>query len=135
LLEGGVSGPPEGGLAVPRSESWQSVHSGLYGRIAWSYDRTVAGNDWLGLRLGEDDVALHASDVVGYEPAIELYSAALDPELQACSILGLAESQELELLQGLAAFRLLQAQALSGDLGAALDTLEVLADYQPDGEY
>jgi hypothetical protein len=135
VLEGGVSGTPEGGLDVPHSESWQSVDGGLYRRIAWLYDRSVADGDCLGLRLVEADIALHASDVLGYGPAIDLYSAALDSNLRACSILGLAESQELELLQGLASFRLIQAQALSGDMGAALDTLETLSTYQPDGEY
>lgn len=135
LLEGGVSGTPEGGLAVPHSESWQSIDGGLYRRIAWAYDRTVEGSDCLGLRLVEADVALHASDVVGYGPAIELYGAALDSELAACSILGLAESQELALLRGLARFRLIQAQALSGDLDAARDSLATLAAAQPDAEY
>ncbi|HXF63681.1 MAG TPA: hypothetical protein VNK95_18805, partial [Caldilineaceae bacterium] len=135
VLTGGVSGMPEGGLAVPHTELWQSVDGGLYRRVRWEYDRSVEGNDCLGLRLVEADVALRASDALGYQPAIELYRAALDPALKTCSILGLAAEEERALLEGLASFRLVQAQGLSGDLGAAEETLATLAEQQPESPY
>jgi LysM repeat protein len=135
VLTGGLSGMAEGGLAVPHTEIWQSIDGGLYRRLRWEYDRSVEGNNCLGLRLVEANVSLQASEVVGYEPAIAQYTAALDPDLKACSVLGLDASEELELLRGLASFRLVQAQALSGDLGAAEETLAALAETQPDGLY
>ncbi len=135
VLEGGMSGTPEGGLAVPHTEIWESVKGGLYQRIRWSYDRKVEGNDCLGLRLVEAEVALEASSVLGYKPAIDLYTQGLDPKLKACSIFGMAADQELVLLQGLVSFRLLQAQAYSGDLAAAKVTLENLTKGQPDSHY
>ncbi len=78
VLEGGVSDTLEGGLAVPHREIWQSVDGEPYRRISWTYDRTAEGNDCMGLRLVEADVALTAADVIGYQPAVDLYAATLD---------------------------------------------------------
>ena len=89
----------------------------------------------MGLRLVEADVALQASNVLGYEPAIELYTAALDPSLAACSIFGLRPDEELALLQGLASFRLIQAHALAGDSEAAQSTLGLVTVGMPDSPY
>ncbi|MFN8491415.1 MAG: LysM peptidoglycan-binding domain-containing protein [Caldilineaceae bacterium] len=135
VLTGGVSGTPEGGLAVPHTEVWESVKGGPFQRIRWTYNRKVEGNDCLGLRLVEADAALQASSVLGYKPAIDLYTQSLDPKLKACSIFGMAADQELVLLQGLASFRLLQAQALSGDATAAQATSATLTKGQPDSQY
>src|SRR5690606_28161883 len=135
VLSGGVSGTDEGGLAVPHTEIWQSVDGAPFRRLYWTYDRNAAGNECLGLRLIEADFALQAADVLGYELAIERYTAALDPSLQACSIFGLAAEEELVLLQGLTSFRLIQAQALGGDLEGAQATLDALTLGQPDSHY
>lgn len=135
ILSGGVSGTDEGGLAVPHTEIWQSIDGAAFQRLDWTYDRTAAGNECLGLRLIEADFALQASGVLGYEIAIERYTAALDPALQACSIYGLSGEEELVLLQGLASFRLVQAQALSGDLTAAQATLDALTLGQPESHF
>jgi hypothetical protein len=139
VLTGGVSDLPEGGLAVPHTELWQSVDGGLYRRIAWTYDDTALGSDCLGLKLVAADVALHAADLLGYGPAIAAYTNALAPLWRACSIFGLAETEELTLLQGLASFRLIQAQALGGDGSppgaAATTTLNALTVGQPDRLY
>ena len=80
VLTGGVSGTPEGGLTVAHEEVWQSVDGEPYQRIRWVYDRTAEGSDCMGLRLVEADVALQASDVLGYDPAIELYTARVGSE-------------------------------------------------------
>jgi LysM repeat protein len=134
-LTGGVSGSAEGGLAVPHTEIWQSVQGGAFQRISWTYDRTVEGNDCLGLRLVEADVALQASPVLGYQAAVELYGQSIDPALAACSIHGMPAEDELILLQGLAAFRLVQAQALAGNLEDARADLAGLTLGQPDSHY
>ncbi|MBI3960253.1 MAG: LysM peptidoglycan-binding domain-containing protein [Chloroflexi bacterium] len=135
-LVGGVSGTVGGGLTVPHTEIWQSVDGAPFRRISWRYDREADGNDCLGLRLVEADVALQASDVLSYTPAIDLYRAALeDSSLQACSLFGLDAAKELTLLQGLGSFRLVQAQALSGDMAAAQATLAGLAAGQPESNY
>lgn len=135
-LVGGVSGTVGGGLTVPHTEIWQSIDAQPFRRISWQYDRNADGNDCLGLRLVEADVALQASDVLGYGPAIALYQAALeDSGLQACSLFGLDAAAELTLLQGLGSFRLIQAQALSGDTAAAQATLAGLVTGQPDSDY
>lgn len=89
----------------------------------------------MGLRLVEADVALQAADVLGYEPAIALYTASIDPTLEACSLYGMPVEEELQLLQGLASFRLVQAQALSGDFIAADETLAGLTQGLPDSDY
>jgi len=124
---------------VPHTEIWQSVAGGLYRRIAWTYDDDALGSDCLGLKLVEADVVLHAADLLGYGPAIDGYTAALAPLWRACSIFGLAETEELPLLQGLASFRLIQAQALGGDGSppgaAAFETLDALRAGQPDELY
>ena len=130
-----MSGTADGGLAVPHTESWQSVNGAAFQRIRWSYDRTVEGNDCMGLRLVEADVALQAAPVLGYEPAITLYKAAIDPTLKACSIYGMSGEEEIKLLQGLASFRLIQAQALAGDAAAAQTTLAALSKGQPESDY
>lgn len=135
-LVGGVSGTVGGGLTIPHTEIWQSVDSAPFRRIAWRYDRNTDGNACLGLRLVEADVALQASDVLSYTPAIDLYRAALeDNTLQACSLFGLEAAKELSLLQGLASFRLIQAQALGGDTAGAQTTLAGLQAGQPESDY
>ncbi len=135
VLVGGVSGTTEGGLSIPHTEIWQSVKGAPFQRIRWTYDRAVEGNDCMGLRLIEADVALQAAPVLGYDPAIEMYSAGLDPQLRACSIFGLAAKEELVLLQGMASFRLIQAQAMGGDLAEAQTALAALVKGQPDSQY
>lgn len=135
VLTGGVSGTPDGGLAVPHTEIWQSVNRTPFQRISWTYDRTVEGSDCLGLRLVEADAALQAAPAIGYTQAIDLYRASMDPTLKACSIYEMDGEEELALLQGLARFRLLQAQALSGDLSGAGTTLAALQQAQPDGDF
>jgi hypothetical protein len=135
VLVGGVSGTPDGGLAVPHTEIWQSIDQAPFQRISWRYDRTVEGHSCLGLRLVEADVALQASGSIGYEPATELYSNSIDPSLEACSLYGMAADEELKLLQGLASFRLIQTLALSGDFVAAGATLQSLRQGQPDSDY
>lgn len=134
-LVGGVSGTPEGGLNVPHEEIWQSINGRPYQRISWIYDRSVEGSNCLGLRLVEADMALQAAPALGYAEAVQKYAAAIDPALQACSIQGIPAADELILLQGLASFRLIQAQALSGDLGDANTTLDALSRGQPDSVY
>lgn len=135
VLEGGVSNTQDGGLAVPHTEVWQSITGQPFQRIRWSYDRSVEGADCLGLRLVEADVALQASHVLGYAAAIDLYTKSIDPALQACSLFGMAAAEELQLLQGLASFRLIQAQALNGDFVAAGTILTSLQQGQPESDY
>ena len=135
VLEGGVSGTPEGGLEVPHTEVWQSLGGQPFRRLSWTYDRATSGSDCTGLRLVEADMALQAADVLGYGPAADLYQQALDPALRACSIFGVPAAEELKLLQGLATFRLIQTQALSGTVEAAQATLAALAQGQPDGSF
>ncbi|MBW7881593.1 MAG: LysM peptidoglycan-binding domain-containing protein [Caldilineaceae bacterium] len=135
VLEGGISGTPEGGLEVPHTEIWQSVGGQPFRRLSWTYDREEDGNDCLGLRLVEADVALQAADAIGYGSAIELYGDSLNPALRACSIFGVPATEELKLLQGLATFRLIQAQALNGDVAAARADLTALEQGQPDSPY
>ncbi len=135
MLVGGVSGTADGGLAVPHTEIWQSINRTSFQRVSWRYDRTVEGNDCLGLRLVEADVALQASAAIGYDPAIKLYTESIDPTLTACSLYGMAVDDELMLLQGLASFRLIQTLALSGDFVAAGATLQSLQQGQPDSDY
>ena len=130
-----MSGVPEGGLNVPRTENWQSVDGAPYARLEWVYDRDVEGNDCVGLRLVEADVAMQAADVLGWDDAIGMYTNALDSELKACSLFGIPGDEELILLQGLASFRLIQAQALSGDDAGAQATLLALQSGQPDSDY
>jgi LysM repeat protein len=135
-LVGGISGTPGGGLEVAHEEIWQSVDSRQFRRISWLYDREAEDGDCLGLRLVEADIALQAADILGYEPAIEIYSEALaGEELRACSLLDMEEEIELSLLRGLATFRLVQAQALNGDADAAASTLSILEKAQPDSKY
>jgi len=135
VLTGGVSNTPESGLAVPHTEIWQSIDRQPFQRIRWTYDRTVEGANCLGLRLVEADVALQASHVLGYEPAIDLYTKGIDPSLQACSLFGMAAAEELPLLQGLASFRLVQSHAINGDFVAAGDVLTGLSQGQPESDY
>ncbi len=127
VLAGGVSGTTAGGIETPHEEVWRSLDGASFRRIGWSYDRTAAGNDCLGLRLVEANVALQASDVLGYGPAAALYRAALDDDLRACSIYGIPASEELRMLRGQAAFRLMQTEALSGSVPAAQTVLDELA--------
>ncbi len=135
IVSGGVSGTPEGGLTTSHTETWQSIDGQPYRRIGWQYDRESTGSKCQGLRMIEADVALQASDVLGYDPAIELYNQALGPNLEACSIFGLRPDEELELLQGLASFRLIQAQALSGDVANAQSSMDLLTTGMPGSKY
>lgn len=127
VLEGGVSGTSAGGIETPHTEIWRTLDGQTFRRLAWTYDRTAAGNDCLGLRLVEANVALQASAVVGYGPAAALYRAALDDDLRPCSIYGIPGSEELRILRGQAAFRLMQTEALSGSVAAAQTVLAELA--------
>lgn len=135
VLRGGVSGTPDGGLQIEHEEVWRSVDGRPFRRLSWTYDRTNPSSNCMGLRLIEADMALNAADILGYDPAIELYRSALDPSLRACSIYGIPAPEELKLLQGLAMFRLMQAQALSGDLEAAQESLATLQQGQGDSAY
>ncbi|MEZ4729245.1 MAG: LysM peptidoglycan-binding domain-containing protein [Caldilineaceae bacterium] len=135
VLVGGVSNTEEGGLAVPHTEVWQSIDGQPFQRIRWTYDRTVEGADCLALRLVEADVALQAAHVLGYAAALDLYTKSIDPTLQACSLLGMAAAEELQLLQGLASFRLIQTHALRGDFVAAGEILTSLSQGQPESGY
>lgn len=135
VLRGGVSGAPDGGLKIEHEEIWRSVDGRPFRRLSWTYDRNNSNSNCMGLRLIEADIALHAADILGYGPAIDLYRAALDPSLRACSIYGIPAPEELKLLQGLAMFRLVQAQALSGDLEAAQESLAALQQGQGDSAY
>lgn len=135
VLVGGVSGTPDGGLAVPHTEIWQSIGRTPFQRISWTYDRSVEESNCLGLRLVEADVALQASSQLGYEPAIDLYTQSRDPMMEACSIYDLDATDELLLLQGLAGFRLVQAQALGGNIAAANATLQSLQQEQPEDDF
>ncbi|MCB0129584.1 MAG: hypothetical protein KDD78_01990, partial [Caldilineaceae bacterium] len=58
-----------------------------------------------------------------------------DSSLQACSLFGLPADEELTLLQGLASFRLLQAQTLAGETDGAAATMLALESGQPDSDY
>lgn len=135
VLTGGVSGTPEGGLATPHTEVWQSIKGAPFQRVRWTYDRSAEGNDCLGLRLIEADVALQAARAIGYKPAVDLYTQAVNPTLKACSVYGMSTVDELTLLQGLASFRLIQAQMLSGNTQAGRSTLTSLVKGQPDSLY
>ena len=135
LLEGGVSKAPEGGLAVPHTERWQSIDGGKLRRIDWRYDQESEGGNCLGLRLVEADIALQAADILGYGEAIERYTSALTEPLDACSIFGMTAEDELVLLQGLASFRLIQALGLSGDDAGAAAALDGLLQAQSEGPY
>ncbi len=135
VLRGGVSGAPDGGLKIEHEEIWRSVDGRPFRRLSWTYDRNNSNSNCMGLRLIEADIALHAADILGYGPAIDLYRGALDPSLRACSIYGIPAPEELKLLQGLAMFRLVQAQALSGDLEAAQESLAALQQGQGDSAY
>jgi len=135
VLVGGVSGTQEGGLAVPHTEIWQSINRTPFQRISWSYDRSVEGSNCLGLRLVEADAALQAASRLGYEPAIELYKSSVDSALEACSIYNMDAADELLLLQGLAGFRLVQAEALGGDMESAGATLQRLQQEQAESDF
>ena len=134
-LTGGVSGADDGGLEIERTETWQSVDGRPFRRLSWTYDPENTSSACVGLRLIEADAALHAADLIGYAPAIERYRGALDPALKACSIYGVPAPEELKLLQGLATYRLIQAQALAGDLDAAAADLAALQQGQPDSAF
>lgn len=135
VLSGGVSGTPEGGLSVPHEEVWQSIDGGPYQRVSWTYDRENEYNDCMGLRLVEADIALQTAAVNGYAQAIELYTNAINPLLKACNIYGMPQENEIIALQGLASFRLIQAQGLSSDFESADVTLDALTRGQPDGVF
>lgn len=135
VLSGGVSGTTDGGLKVEHEETWQSVDGRPFRRLSWTYDRENSSSNCVGLRLIEADVALHAADLLGYDVAIELYRTALDPALRACSIHGIPAPEELKLLQGLATFRLIQAQALAGEIDAAAADVAALQQGQPDSAF
>ncbi|HAJ37303.1 MAG TPA: hypothetical protein DCL15_16665, partial [Chloroflexi bacterium] len=135
LLTGGVSGAADGGLEIEHTEAWQSVDGRPFRRLSWTYDPENANSTCVGLRLIEADAALHAADLIGYARAIELYRSALNPALKACSIYGVPAPEELKLLQGLATYRLIQAQALAGDREAANADLAALQQGQPNSAF
>ncbi len=136
VMVGGANGTSQGGLDITHTEVWQSVDGSPYGRIAWTYDRENKLSNCLGLRLVEADVALQASPLIGYEPAIQLYQLALaDDSLEACSIMGTAEADELSLLRGLAAFRLAQTLTLNGEADTAGGMLADFAVSEPKSPY
>jgi hypothetical protein len=135
VLSGGISGTPEGGLEVPHTEVWRSNDGAPFRRVSWTYDREVQGNECLGLRLVEADVLMDAADLIGYEPALDAYTAAFDPSLKACSIFGIDGTEELKLLQGLASFRLVQAQMLAGAQNNAQQSIAALTQGQPEGAF
>jgi len=135
LLTGGVSGAADGGLEIEHTEAWQSVDGRPFRRLSWTYDPENANSACVGLRLIEADAALHAADLIGYARAIELYRSALDPALKACSIYGVPAPEELKLLQGLATYRLIQAEALAGDRDAAAADLTALQQGQPNSAF
>lgn len=135
VLVGGVSGTPEGGLAVAHTEVWQSVDGAPFGRVRWTYERDAAQSDCLGLRLVEADVALQASGLIGLEAARDLYAAALEDELAACSLFDLEADEELDLLHGLARFRLIQILALNDETDAVDEALTAMQDALPESLY
>ncbi len=135
-LTGGVSGTVEGGLSVPHTEIWYSIEGASFRRFSWMYDREREGNNCLGLRLIEADVALQTADVFGYAAAIELYTAALEASgLQPCSIYGTDPAEEMALLRGLASFRLVQILTLSHNRPTAESMLATLSHSQPQSKF
>ena len=133
---GGVSGTRAGGLAVPHTEIWHSLDGAPFRRFSWMYERESAGNDCFGLRLVEADIALQTADVVGYDPAIRLYTLALaSSALQPCSLHGMDPTEEMALLQGLASFRLLQALTLNNNGAQAESILELLVQEQAQSKF
>jgi len=72
---------------------------------------------------------------LGYGPAIDLYTQALSPELSACGLGDMDPDRELELLSGLAAFRLVQSYALVEDWSNAGMILQELNNVQAGSLY
>ena len=139
-LRGGVSGMDEDGLAVSHTEIWYSVDGSPLRRYTWSYDRTDEASNCLGLRLIEANVALQAAGQrgypSGYATAIEMYKEILEsPSLKSCSTQGTDPEEEMELLRGLANFRLVQALTLNDERSEADALLESLAEEQPENRY
>ncbi|MCY4118305.1 MAG: LysM peptidoglycan-binding domain-containing protein [Caldilineaceae bacterium] len=139
-LRGGVSGMDEDGLAVSRTEIWYSIDGSPLRRYTWSYDRTDEASNCLGLRLIEANVALQAAgqrgNPSGYATAIEMYREILElPSLKPCSTQGTDPEEEMELLRGLANFRLVQALTLNDERPEAEALLESLAEEQPENRY
>jgi LysM repeat protein len=135
VLSGGVSGNAGGGLAVGRSESWQSIDGAPYARVGWAYVTDAPASNCLGLRLVEADVAMQAAPLIGFARAMELYGALLTGPTEACSLFDMDATQEIALLQGLALFRLVQAQAYGGDLPGAIQSLTGWLEAQMDNPY
>lgn len=136
VLSGGVSTLPDSGLPVPHTEIWESVQGAPFQRIHWTYDRKTEGNDCLGLRLVEAEMAMQAATVLSYTTAIDLYQSALeDTTLKACSIHKLDAATEMALLQGLGQFRLVQALALNGNSEGAEIALAALNKSSANEDY
>lgn len=135
ILTGGVSGGEGSGLAVSHTENWQSIGGAPYARITWRYDTDAAESECLGLRLVEGDVAMQAARLIGYDAAIDAYRTALAAPTNACSIYGMDPTTEITLLQGLAIFRLVQAQAYGGEVQEAVQSLAAWLQAQMDNPY
>ncbi len=134
-LTGGVSGGEGSGLAVAHSESWQSIDGAPYGRVQWRYATDAPDSECLGLRLVEADAAMQAAPLIGYAAAIQAYGNVLAGSTEACSLYGMDPSEEIRLLQGLAIFRLVQAQTYSGDVEGAVTALTGWLEAQMDNPY
>ena len=139
-LNGGVSGTDEDGLSVAHTEIWYSVENSALRRVTWSYDRSHEASNCLGLRLIEANVALEAAGPGGrpsdYATAIEMYRDVLEsPELQPCSTQGTDPVEEMNLLRGLAGFRLVQALTLSGDRPTAEAEMETLTESESQSRF
>jgi len=125
IMAGGISGLIAEEQQVDRVELWESIQGAPFQRVWFEYNPHNPASGGMGLVLVEADVVLEGASAYGYGPALQLYRDALDdPTLQACSITGTPPATELNLLRGLAYFRLVQAHALTGDMRSALQVLE-----------
>ena len=136
IMEGGISGLIADERQVDRVELWESIHGEPFQRVWFEYNPANPASRCMGLALVEADVVLEGASAYGYGPALQLYRDVLDDStLQACSITGTPPETELQLLRGLAYFRLVQVHALTGDMRAALLVLEemtpALSDSNP----
>lgn len=121
ILEGGISGLIADDVQVQRVELWESIEGNAFQRVWYEYDPNNPASRCLGLNLIEADVVLQGASAYGYQPALQLYRDMLDDStLQACSVMGTPPDTELNLLRGLAFFRLMQVHALTGDMRSAL---------------
>ncbi len=125
IMEGGISGLVADEQQVNRMELWESIQGEPFQRVWFEYDPENPASRCMGLVLIEADIVLEGASAYGYGPALQLYQDVLhDPTLRACSITGTPPETELSLLRGLSYFRLVQIHALTGDMRAALMTLD-----------